>query len=127
MSKENKGTEMQTGCCKFCGQTYMFETSGMVTDEQLTEWATEKCECSAATEERERKESEEKATKNIERLFGQYDAGTILKAAVHSVAIGAVDSVTVNVGNGVKGTLVLGKSGKVKIQKKTTNIDNLEN
>lgn len=119
------GTVMQYGSCKFCGQTHPFETIGMATEEQLDEWATEKCSCSEAKEQREMKESEDRAVKNIERLFGQYDAGAILKAAVHSVAICAVDSVTVNVGNGVKGELKLSNS-KVVVKKTVTETDTLE-
>ena len=97
----------------------------MATEEQLDEWATEKCSCSEAKEQREMKESEDRAVKNIERLFGQYDAGAILKATVHSVAICAVDSVTVNVENGVKGELKLSNS-KLVVKKTVTETDTLE-
>ena len=84
-----------------------------------------KCDCWEAKETREMKEAEDKAIKNIEKLFGQYDTGAILKAAVHSVAICAVDSVVVNVGNGIKATLKLNK-GKVQVQKTVTETDTLE-
>lgn len=119
------GTVIQYGSCKFCGQTYSFETMGMSAEEQLDAWATEKCDCSEAKEQREMQESEDRAFKNIERLFGPYDAGAILKAAVHSVAICAVDSVTVNVGDGVKGELKL-RNSKVIVKKTTTDTDTLE-
>ena len=69
--------------------------------------------------------NEDRAVKNIERLFGQYDAGAILKATVHSVAICAVDSVTVNVENGVKGELKLSNSTLV-VKKTVTETDTLE-
>ncbi len=126
MSKEKKAG-VKTGACKFCGQTHMFETDETATEEQLTEWATEECSCEVAKREREVKKSEERVKSNIKRLFGEYDAGVILAAAVHSVAICAVDSVTVNVGDGVKGILSLGNNGKVKIKKSTTMVDELEN
>lgn len=122
----DKGTVMQTGACKFCGQSQIFETIGEATEEQLTEWATEKCSCGEAKEMMEAKQAEEKAYENIKKLFGEYDAGAILKQAVHSVAICAVESVTVNVGNGVKGVLTLGNNGKVKIKKSTTTVSELE-
>lgn len=123
--KQTDSSEIQIGACKFCGQTYQLETTGICSPEQLDEWATEKCDCGEAKEVREMKESEDKAAKNIERLFGQYDTGAILKAAVHSVAICAVDSVVVNVGNGVKATLKLNK-GKVQVQKTVTETATLE-
>ena len=123
--KQTDTSEIQIGTCKFCGQTYQLETSGMCSQEQLDERATEKCDCGEAKETREMKEAEDKAIKNIEKLFGQYDTGAILKAAVHSVAICAVDSVVVNVGNGIKATLKLNK-GKVQVQKTVTETDTLE-
>lgn len=123
--KQIEGSEIQIGSCKFCGQTYQLETSGICSPEQLDEWATEKCDCGEAKETREMKAAEDKAEKNIEKLFGQYDTGAILKAAVHSVAICAVDSVVVNIGNGVKATLKLNK-GKVQVQKTITETSTLE-
>lgn len=125
VKKQTDNSEIQIGACRFCGQTYQLETSGMCSQDQLDEWATEKCDCYEAKEVREMKKSEDKAVKNIEKLFGQYDTGTILKAAVHAVAICAVDSVVVNVGNGVKATLKLNK-GKVQVQKTVTTNDTLE-
>lgn len=124
--KETDSSEIQIGECKFCGQTYQIETSGMCSQEQLDEWATERCDCGEAKETREMKKAEDKAVKNIEKLFGQYDTGAILKAAVHSVAICAVDSVVVNVGNGVKATLKLNSKGKVQVQKTVTETNTLE-
>lgn len=120
-----RGTVMQYGSCKFCGQTHPFETIGNATEEQLDEWATEKCNCPDAKEQRKLKESERKAEMNIEKLFGNRDAGEILMSAVHSVAIGAVDSVTVNVGNGVKGEIKI-KNSNVVVKKTVTNTATLE-
>lgn len=91
----------------------------------LDEWASEKCDCGEAKEAREMKAQEAKAAINIGKLFGEYDAAPILKAAIHSVAICAVDSVVVNIGNGVKATMKLNK-GKIQIQKTTTMTDTME-
>lgn len=123
--KQVEGSVIQIGSCRFCGQTYQLETSGMCSEEQLNEWATEKCDCGEAKYEREMKAAEEKAAKNIERLFGKCDTGAILKAAIHSVSTLAVDSVIVNVGNGVKATLKLNK-GKVQVKKTITEESTLE-
>lgn len=125
VKKQAESSVIQIGTCKFCGQTYQLETSGMCSEEQLNEWATEKCDCGEAKEEREVKAAEDKAAKNIEKLFGIYDTGAILKAAIHAVSICAIDSVVVNVGNGVKATLKLNK-GKVQVKKTITEESTLE-
>ena len=117
----------KTGVCEYCGQSQMVECEENTTEERVNELASEKCGCSEAKEARELRMSEEKARQNVEKLFGKYDAGEVLMAAVHPVAICAIDSVTVNVGNGVKGTVLLGNNGKVKVKKVTTITNELEN
>lgn len=68
--KQVESSEIQIGSCKFCGQSYQIETSGVCSQERLDEWATEKCDCGDAKEEKKRKEQEIKAELNIEILFG---------------------------------------------------------
>lgn len=119
------GASMRTGYCRFCGQANYMQASDACTQEQLDMWATEECGCPEGKEERERKLQEDKAERNISKLFGEYDAGGILRAAVHPVALGAVDSVVVNIGNGIKATLKLNK-GKIQVMKTTTLTDTME-
>lgn len=116
----------KTGVCEYCGQSQMVECEENTTEERVNELASEKCGCSEAKEARELRMSEEKARQNVEKLFGKYDAAEVLKVAVHPVAICAIDSVTVNVGNGVKGTVLL-NNGKVKVKKVVTTTNELEN
>lgn len=116
-----------TGFCKYCGQAMMVECEENATEEQINEKASEKCICAEAEEVRETIMSEERARKNVVELFGQHDASEVLIAAVHPVAIRAIDSVTINIPNGVKGTVTLGNNGKVKVKKVTTLTDELEN
>lgn len=126
--KQVESSEIQIGSCKFCGQSYQIETSGVCSQERLDEWATEKCDCGDAKEEKKRKEQEIKAELNIEILFGgEGGAVKILRAAVHPVAECTVDSVTVNIGNGVKGTIKLTSKGKIQIKKTKTEEDTAEN
>lgn len=127
VKKQVESSEIQYGSCKYCGQTYQLETSGMCEQDRLNEWATEKCDCSAAKEERKREKQELEAQINIKEMFGEYDAAPILRAAVHPVAMCAVDSVTVNIGNGVKGTIKMTSKGKIQVKKTTTLEDTLEN
>ena len=52
VKKQVESSEIQYGSCRFCGQTYQIEASGMCGQDRLDGWATEKCDCSAAKEER---------------------------------------------------------------------------
>lgn len=126
VKKQLESSEIQYGSCQYCGQVHQFETGGMCSQEQLDEWASEKCDCGEAKEARKMKEQEVKAEINIGKLFGEYDAAPILRAAVHPVAICAIDSVTVNIGNGVKGTIKLTGKGKIQVKKTTTTEDTEE-
>lgn len=119
-----EGTETQYGECKFCHQMHAFNTIGMAKDADLDEWATDKCNCEQAKERRETKKSEERTLKNIENLFGNYDGAEILKAAVHPIAIDAVDAVTVTISN-IKAEMKK-KGNKVQLKKRTISTNTLE-
>ena len=129
MAEEKKempeGVVVQYGNCRFCGQTVAINGIREEDEETLDKWATDKCGCSEAKEERERKKAEEKALENVKKIFGEYDAGAVLMAAVHPVAIEAINSVTVDAGCGVKGKVFKNKKGKVKVQKEIKTIDEL--
>lgn len=94
-------------------------------EEVLDDMASEKCDCAEAKEERARKKAEEKALENVKKLFGEYDAGAVLMAAVHPVAVEAINSVTVDVDDGVKGKVFKDKNGKVKVRKVITTTDEI--
>lgn len=72
------------------------------------------------------KEQEVKAEINIKNLFGEWDAAPILRAAIHPIAVCAIDSVTVNIGNGVKAMIKLTSKGKIQIKKIKTTEDMAE-
>ena len=118
----------QMGVCRFCGQTFMIETiSGEASDAQLEEHATQMCNCPEAKAYQGVLEAKDKAIRNIKVLFEKFPAAAdLLEAAVEPVAGGAVKSITVNLEGGVKGTLKLGSSGKVRLKKTTTTTDEIE-
>ena len=118
----------QMGVCRFCGQTFMIETiSGEASDAQLEEHATQMCNCPEAKAYQGVLEAKDKAIRNIKVLFEKVPAAAdLLEAAVEPVAGGAVKSITVNLEGGVKGTLKLGSSGKVRLKKTTTTTDEIE-
>lgn len=121
-----KGTITAYGMCKFCGQSHILETVKEEKQDLLDVWATEKCDCEGAKRERKRIAAEEKATENIGELFGEYDTGMILKAAVHSVAIGAIDKIQINIGHGVKAVMSMTSDDKIKVSKITTSTKELK-
>lgn len=127
MEKNYEDTK-QMGVCRFCGQTFMFETiSGEASDKQLEEYATQKCNCPEARAYQGVLEAKDKASRNIKILFEHYPAAAeILEEAIEPVAGGAIKSITVNLDGGVKGTLKLGQSGKVRLKKTTTTTDEIE-
>lgn len=126
VKKQVESSKIQIGFGRFCGQSYQLETSGVCDQESLDEWASEKCDCDGAKEVQRMKEQEVKAEINIKNLFGEWDAAPVLRAAVHPVAVGAIDSVTVNIGNGVKATIKLTAKGKIQIKKIKTTEDTAE-
>lgn len=116
---------LQIGYCQYCGQGHQIETSGSCTEEQLKKWATEKCDCEMAKEDRAIRRKEETAIKNIEKMFGNHDTGAILKSAVHPLLIDAIEQVTVVIGGGKKATMKLSDK-KIKIEKMTVEKQALE-
>lgn len=127
VKKQVESSEIQIGFCKFCGQSIQLETSGVCGQEMLDEWATEKCRCESAKEDAKRKKQEIKAEMNIRNMFGgERGAAEVLLAAVRPVAAGAIESVVVNIGGGIKTVMKLTSKGKIQIKKTTTTEDKLE-
>lgn len=96
-----EGTEIQYGACKFCGQTAPLETVGAVTQEQLDEWATEKCDCVKSKAWAKKKERFKKAQTSICELFPG-DSETIRKtldSVISPIYEGILDKVTIKSGN----------------------------
>lgn len=121
-----QGTETQYGCCKFCGQSYAFQTVGEASEERLTEWATEKCDCTEAKEERKLRMDERKAYQNIQKLFKDSKTAQILMQAVWPILTCEIDSIAIDIGGGVKASMGLNKNGRIKVQKRTTLTDTAE-
>lgn len=117
---------LREGQCAYCKQVIMVDCKDGTPDEEANEIATMSCGCDEAKEAKKIKESEEKAKRNIEKLFGEYDTGEILMAAVHSVQIGAIDSVKVNIGNGISAEMKA-KDGKIQVIKTTRIKDSMVN
>ena len=105
-------SKLNTGTCRFCGQTIAIETEENLTSPQLAEEATMRCTCEQAVEYQKEKQRKEKALKNVSVLFGQDAAPekrvgeeivSILSAAVEEIYTGGLAKVTLNLRGGGQG------------------------
>ena len=118
-----EGTELQIGYCEDCGQAKQFQTSGGVEQTLLNEWATEECKCSAATERRLIKQRKERATTNIEKLFGERfpETAEVLVTALPFIIDDRIESITIKTGCDIDAKISVTSKGKVKVEKKMKN------
>ncbi|MBQ9699666.1 MAG: hypothetical protein IJV71_03505 [Lachnospiraceae bacterium] len=119
VKKQEDGTAVSYGSCKFCGQSFAIETIGEGGDQEiLDKHATRMCKCDEAKEWVKIEDSKDKVEKNITELFGADSATSkILLDNIDSVSSGAIAKITVDSGKGFKGTLTTTLKGKLKVEK----------
>ena len=122
-------SKLNTGACRFCGQTIAIETEESLTSPQLAEEATMRCTCEQAVEYQKEKQRKEKALKNVSVLFGQDAAPekrvgeeivSILSAAVEEIYTGGLAKVTLNLGGGVKASVSQNAKGEINVERTET-------
>lgn len=116
-----EGTEIQYGSCKYCGQTYQLETSGITTQEQLDQWATEKCDCTEAKVHARRVERIEKANQSIRELFpeGKKAVRNVLSSVLEPICECSLDKVMVKSGY-ITSSIYLNGDGEIVIERTDT-------
>lgn len=122
------GIVTATGSCKFCGQVATRKALEEWSQEEIDELATETCECADARIYAHKKEQKERANARVDLLFGKGNesvtvpdaAADLLHKAVYPVCEGFVQSVTVDIGNGVKGKINITSKGNVKVARTKT-------
>lgn len=134
--KEGYGGEVTTvtGICKFCGQAAARKALGEWDTEEINELVTETCECLDARIYAHKKGQKERANASIDLLFGKDNksvaipdaAADLLRKAVYPVCEGFIKSVTVDIGNGVKGKIGITPKGIVKVERNKTDIRTYE-
>lgn len=105
MTKETvRGSEIQSGVCKFCGAIHQFKTDGTASRIGLDRWATEKCDCPKSQEEMEELDKGDNARDSIYELVGDSNPELvdILCAAVGLILEEAATKVTLDTGKGDK-------------------------
>ena len=122
-------SKLNTGVCRFCGQTIAIETEESLTSPQLAEEATMRCTCEQAVEYQKEKQRKEKALKNVSVLFGQDAAPekrvgeeivSILSAAVEEIYTGGLAKVTLNLRGGVKSSVSQNAKGEINVERTET-------
>ena len=117
-AKRVEGAAQSFGDCIFCGQSFMLNTIGEGGDpEILNKHATRMCKCDEAREWRMRENSVNKATQNIDEMFGDSVTSSILKENLERVMKGDIAKITVDSGEGYKGELMIGSKFKIKVSK----------
>ena len=122
-------SKLNTGVCRFCGQTIAIETEESLTSPQLAEEATMRCTCEQAVEYQKEKQRKENALKNVSVLFGQDAAPekrvgeeivSILSAAVEEIYTGGLAKVTLNLRGGVKASVSQNAKGEINVERTET-------
>jgi hypothetical protein len=95
--------------------------------EQIDELATRNCTCDDAMDYQDKLQAIANTECDIDQLFGGQGTADILKSSIMPVAEGKVESVKVNIGNGVTATLKMNKKGRIQVQKQVTDVYTVEN
>jgi hypothetical protein len=92
------------------------------TDETEEQAAERVCNCEGAKRARKIAQSVEQANDNIDLEFYKTSqaAAEILKAAAKPIGLGKIASVTVDIGNGVKGIVKATNKGTIRVTKTVT-------
>ena len=122
-------SKLNTGACRFCGQTIAIETEEELTSPQMAEEATMRCTCQEAIEYQKEKQRKDKALKNVSALFGQDTTPDkrcdesivdILRAAVEEIYTGGLAKVTLNLRGGVKASVSQNAKGEINVERTET-------
>lgn len=126
LKRQGGGTVARQGACKFCGQIATIEAGKSWTESDCDELATELCGCEDAYYYTMKKRRREKAIKAIEEQFGEKGekcTGNILSmlvAMADMVEEEEIQSVTVDIGRGLKAKIGINAKGKIKVEKTKT-------
>ena len=117
------GVTTVTGTCRFCGQVATRKALEEWSQEEIDELITETCECVDARTYVYEKEQKERVNTRIDLLFGKDNksvtipdaAVDLLHKAAYLVCDGFIQSIMVDMGNGVKAKINLTSKGNIKV------------
>lgn len=119
-----KGTVIQEGGCKFCGQMTKVETMIGWSNDECNELATELCDCFEAGVYTRKKGRKERAHSKIETLFEtctgkalRSDSIRVLHMAADLLAEDEAQSISLDDGNGTKAKVSITSKGNIKVER----------
>lgn len=113
------------GHCKFCGTGVIIpEELAGESEDKIVMAATMSCTCDRAQDLQWIENRKEQGKAKIEHLFNrEVAAKAVLLEAVDGIVEGKIKKVTINVGDGIKGTVGLNKDMFVQVNKTTTDTE----
>lgn len=123
-----EGLEAYTGTCRFCGQMGTVNNLPGKSREEVDELVTCCCQCDKAEEYAKQKEQVQNAKDRVVELFGRAAGKKALNEAVVENLISFVDiiaekkmqSVTVDMGRGLKARVSRMAKGSIKVERTET-------
>lgn len=103
------------GACIFCGQILQVEIEANSPEEEVNEAATIRCGCGESILYRQKKEAVTKIDTKFREHYGP--VADLLIVAIERIQKRNIKSITIDVGNGVKGSVAMTKEGMLKIKR----------
>lgn len=126
--------ETKQGACRFCGQQLIVENGAAMTDTQLEEAATMRCDCDAARGYQEVATRRKTAKKRAQELFGE-GAGqfaqpegmlALINEAIDCVCDKSAKQIVLTIRTGLKCRIMAMAKDKIKIVREVSGADVFE-
>lgn len=126
--------EAKQGACRFCGQQQIIENGSDMTEPQLEESATMRCECDRARAYQEVADRRKTAKQRAQELFGE-DAGEfsqseevlkIINDGIDLVCDKKIKQTVITVRTGLNCRIMQMAKDKIKIVRETSNAEAFE-
>lgn len=126
--------ETKQGACRFCGQQIIVENGAEMTEPQLEEAATMRCECDLAKAYQETANRRQTAKKRAQELFGEGAGQFALSEEILQLINGAIDlvcdkeakQIILTIKTGLKCRIMAMAKDKIKIVRETSGVDAFE-
>ena len=119
-----EGLVEETGACMFCGQIRKLQTLFGWPEDKVNEAVTEMCNCDQAIQYTAKKQQKGKAKERITELFGEESEKPtfeedveIMNIAVDTILDRKLNSITMEIGKGLKAKISKTAKGYVKVER----------
>lgn len=126
--------ETKQGACRFCGQQHIIDNAAEMTEPQLEETATMRCDCDLAKSYQETANRRKIAKKRAQELFGEgagqfalsEDTLHLIDNAIDLVCDKEAKQVILTIKTGLKCRIMAMAKDKIKIVRETSGVDAFE-